>query len=149
MPLAKKVQLIIASLALALSLGVGALLYHHDRLHEQQLVQQSNASLAANLVANNLLYQDGLLVPEALSNIFQTMMVINPAIGVYLLEGDGSVYMHSAPTGVSVASPIPTKTLASAKWKKLFAAPDAALSRLHSESPAAISPAKCATSARR
>jgi two-component system OmpR family sensor kinase len=77
------------------SLGI---LLHAGRLYQQELDQQLNRSLAANLIEENQLQvEDGRFDPAALEPIFHTYMVINPAIEVYLLDADGSILAFSAP----------------------------------------------------
>ncbi len=81
----------------ALYLGV---MLHAGRLYLQELNQQLNQTLAANLIAENRLRLDhGQFDPAALEPIFHTYMVINPSIEVYLLDTDGRILAYSAPPG--------------------------------------------------
>jgi signal transduction histidine kinase len=75
-----------------------AILLHAGRLYQQELNQQLNRTLAANLIAENKLQvEGGRFDPAALEPIFHTYMVINPAIEVYLLNADGRILAFSAP----------------------------------------------------
>ncbi len=70
------------------------------RLYLQELNQQLNRTLAANLIAENRLQvQDGRFDPGALEPIFHTYMIINPSIEVYLLDDQGRILAFSAPPG--------------------------------------------------
>ncbi len=74
------------------------IMLHAGRLYQQELNQQLNRSLAANLIAENKLRVDeGRFDPAALEPIFHTYMVVNPAIEVYLLDTDGRILAFSAP----------------------------------------------------
>ncbi len=76
-----------------------AILLHAGRLYQQELNQQLNRTLAANLIAENKLQvENGRFDPAALEPIFHTYMVVNPAIEVYLLDADGRILAFSAPT---------------------------------------------------
>lgn len=68
------------------------------RLYQQELDQQVNRTLAANLIAENKLQvDDSRFEPAALEPIFHTYMIINPTIEVYLLNADGRILAFSAP----------------------------------------------------
>jgi signal transduction histidine kinase len=70
------------------------------RLYFQELNQQLNRELAANLIAENKLsVEDGRFNRSALEAIFHTYMVVNPSIEVYLLDNRGHILAYSAPPG--------------------------------------------------
>jgi len=70
------------------------------RLYFQELNQQLNRELAANLIAENKLsVEDGRFDRAALEAIFHTYMVVNPSIEVYLLDNRGRILAYSAPPG--------------------------------------------------
>ena len=106
MTLRAKLLAILVPLTALICLAAGWLLVRDAAFHEALFTQQSNRELARNLLKENILYTDGKLNPEALENVFHTMMVINPAIEVYLLDNDGGVYMHSAPAEARVAKAV-------------------------------------------
>lgn len=70
------------------------------RLYFQELNQQVNHQLAANLIAENRLsIEGGRFDRAALEQIFHAYMVINPSIEVYLLDNRGQILAFSAPPG--------------------------------------------------
>ena len=69
------------------------------RRYQLEANQRLNRDLAANLVAQELLDQAGEVTSESLSHVFHTMMVVNPAIEVYLLDATGRILNFSAPPG--------------------------------------------------
>jgi signal transduction histidine kinase len=95
-----------AKLAAALSLillGIGLLyvilsatLAHH---YERVFLQSFNQDLAANLVTERNLVEDGALNQEALKETFHHYMVVNPSIEIYLLDRDGTILSYSADPG--------------------------------------------------
>jgi signal transduction histidine kinase len=94
----------LVAVLLGLLLFVGAILIavtlHSTRRYEEEVVQRLNRSLAANLVAEDVLLADSGEVNErALQHIFHTLMIINPNIEVYLLDLEGRVVQHSASDG--------------------------------------------------
>ncbi len=64
--------------------------------------QELNRPLAAQLVKDSLPMSDGEINFEALEQIFHTLMVINPSIEVYLLSPDGEILSFSAPENAVV-----------------------------------------------
>jgi signal transduction histidine kinase len=93
-------RLALGLVALVILLGAVNLtiMLHAGRLYQQELNQQLNRTLAANLIAENKLQvEDGGFDPAALESIFHTYMVVNPAIEVYLLNADGHILAFSAP----------------------------------------------------
>jgi len=93
-------RLALGLVALVMLLGAVnlAILLHAGWLYQQELNQQLNRTLAANLIEENKLHvEDGRFDPAALEPIFHTYMVINPAIEVYLLNADGRILAFSAP----------------------------------------------------
>jgi signal transduction histidine kinase len=77
-----------------------AVMLHAGRLYFQELNQQLNRTLAANLISENRLsVEDGRFDPAALEPVFHTYMVVNPSIEVYLLDNRGRILAYSAPPG--------------------------------------------------
>ncbi len=70
-----------------------------SRRYQQEVTQRLNMSLAEHLVAEDVLLVDGEVNRQALSQVFHTLMVINPNIEVYLLDAAGGVVAYSAPEG--------------------------------------------------
>ncbi len=98
-----------SKLALALTglvLFLGALLLGTNLLSTQLFVtevnQELHRGLARDLVKDSIPIADGKVLPEAVDHIFHTLMVINPAIEVYLLDVDGGILSYSAPRGAVV-----------------------------------------------
>lgn len=95
-----------AKLALTLTLvlvGVG-LLYALlstwlGRHYQQEFLQNLNRDLAANLVTERRLVQDGVLNQKALKETFHHYMVVNPSIEIYLLDQRGAILSYSADPG--------------------------------------------------
>lgn len=65
----------------------------------QELNQQLNLDLAANIVREKTLIVDHQVNNEALQAVFMGLMVVNPIIEVYLLDPSGKVLAYSAPEG--------------------------------------------------
>ncbi|MCG6920418.1 MAG: HAMP domain-containing histidine kinase [Acidobacteria bacterium] len=67
--------------------------------HIQEVNQQLNRGLAAHLVSENILMEDGRINEVALEDVFHMLMVINPNIELYLLGPEGDILAFSAPPG--------------------------------------------------
>lgn len=88
---------------LAILLLATALFLAIDLISSRRLLQEINQDvyrdLAAHLLKESIPLEDGEIQPEALEHIFHMLMVINPAIEVYLLGGDGVILAYSGPEG--------------------------------------------------
>ncbi len=91
---------------LAIVLFVGALYLGvtlaTTRAYQAELTQSLHHDLAANLVKEADIMIEGEVQDDALYDVFHTMMVVNPAIEVYLLDAAGEILSYSAPYGVVV-----------------------------------------------
>ena len=67
--------------------------------YQQEVVQKLNRELAEHIVAERLLLRDGKVDKEGLDHIFHMLMVVNPAIEVYLLDPTGRILAFAAPPG--------------------------------------------------
>jgi signal transduction histidine kinase len=79
-------------------LVVTVVIYATD-MYWQEVCQKLNSDLAENLVKEKLLIKDNKINQDALKDIFQMMMVINPSIELYLLSPDGQILDYSAAPG--------------------------------------------------
>ncbi len=90
------------ALVLLALLGVVGILYtlltiFTTRMYLQEVNQKLNRTLARNIVADQLLSNQGEVSPFALRELFHLLMVVNPSIEVYLLDQYGSIVAYSAP----------------------------------------------------
>jgi len=92
-------RLSIAMLAIVVVLG-GAF-YHVDRysvqMYYEELSQRLNASLAMYIVNAEPLITHGVVNRDALSELANRAMVINPTAEIYLLAPDGRILGHALP----------------------------------------------------
>lgn len=65
----------------------------------QELNQQLNRELAANIVLEKALLRSGQVNESALQSVFMGLMLVNPSIEVYLLDSHGAILAYSAPEG--------------------------------------------------
>jgi two-component system OmpR family sensor kinase len=66
-------------------------------LHEVN--QNLDRDVAAHLVSEVPLMEDGAVRENALKDVFHMMMVVNPSIEIYLLDPKGEILAYSAPPG--------------------------------------------------
>ncbi|MDH4276383.1 MAG: HAMP domain-containing histidine kinase [Gammaproteobacteria bacterium] len=79
-------------------LALGITLYATD-LYQQEANQKLNRELAQHIVDEKRLIRDKLVDQAALEDVFHMLMVINPAIELYLLNTDGRILAYSAEPG--------------------------------------------------
>jgi len=68
-------------------------------MYQQEVTQKLHEQLATNLVKENLLLKEKEINQPALKHIFHNLMVVNPAIEVYLTDKKGEILSYSAPPG--------------------------------------------------
>lgn len=97
-------KLAVTLLALLSLLGVAFLVVNliSTRMFLQEINQGLHRELAAHLVKESLPIENGVVQEDALEHIFHMLMVINPAIEVYLLDASGNLLSFSAPENVVV-----------------------------------------------
>lgn len=92
---AKLAAVLVMLFALLGLLAVTLTVYVTD-LYQQEVQQKLNRALAEHIVAEKTLIRDKLVNQAALKDVFHMMMVINPAIELYLLDAQGAVLAYSA-----------------------------------------------------
>ncbi|MBL1294117.1 MAG: ATP-binding protein [Thiotrichales bacterium] len=92
-------KLAITLLGLLLAVGATYILLtaHFTKDHLRKTSQELNRTLAANLVKERDLIRDGEIQVHAVEAVFESFMVINPSIELYLLDHDGGIMGYSAP----------------------------------------------------
>ena len=68
-------------------------------MHQQEITQKLNRELAGHIASETPLMQNGRVNRKALDEIFHQIMVVNPAIEIYLLDRQGRILGYSAPPG--------------------------------------------------
>ena len=103
-------------LAFLVLVGLGGLLsvvmtLATTRLYLQEVNQRLNRDLAAGVVKEVPLLRGGEINQAALEDVFHMLMVVNPAIEVYLLDPEGRILAFSAPPGKVKRETIPLAPL--------------------------------------
>jgi hypothetical protein len=68
-------------------------------MHEQEVVQRLSRGLAAHIAENSELMKPGGLNQDAVKDLFDKLMAVNPSVEVYLLGLDGRIEAQAAPPG--------------------------------------------------
>ena len=92
-----KLAAVLAGLFLLVGLCFVAVTVFSTGMYHQEVNQKLNAGLAEQIVREKLLIKDGRINRKALDEIFHMLMVINPAIEIYLLDPEGRILAFSAP----------------------------------------------------
>ncbi|ABE42504.1 sensor histidine kinase [Polaromonas sp. JS666] len=67
--------------------------------HDQEVTQRLSNGLAAHIADNAALVERDGLNPEAVHDLFDKLMAVNPSVEVYLLDLDGRIQAQAAPPG--------------------------------------------------
>ncbi|MCB1741689.1 MAG: HAMP domain-containing histidine kinase [Gammaproteobacteria bacterium] len=96
-----------AKLALALVLTfllmgwlLGAIMTYSMDMYQQEVCQKLYRDVAAYVVEHNELTLDTASAQAAVNELFESLMIINPTVEVYLLDPKGDILAYSAAPGV-------------------------------------------------
>ena len=73
------------------------LVSYSTQMHQQEVAQKLNVSLAQHIVNEEPLFNEKGINRPALKDVFHMLMVVNPSIEVYLLDTQGKILDYSAP----------------------------------------------------
>ena len=97
----KRLHYKLSAAMLAIVFLLGAAFYQIDRysvrMYHEELSQRLNASLAMYVVNAEPLISGGRVNDEALSELSNRAMIINPTAEIYLLAPDGTILGHALP----------------------------------------------------
>ncbi|PKU22158.1 sensor histidine kinase, partial [Telmatospirillum siberiense] len=97
--LARRLSLVFAVLLLACSgLSVWLQIQTGAR-HEQAVVQQLSGGLAGHIAGTAQLMDASGWRPDAVRDLFDKLMAVNPSVEVYLLDNEGRIVGNAAPPG--------------------------------------------------
>ena len=94
-----KLAAVLAGLFFLVGLSFVAVTVFSTGMYQQEVNQKLNARLAEQIVSGKILLKDNRVNREALDDIFNMLMVVNPGIEVYLLDFEGRIMAFSAPEG--------------------------------------------------
>ncbi len=95
--LSQRLSLVFAALLLACS-GVAIWLQiSASTRHEQEVVQRLSSGLAAHIAGTAQLMDASGWRPEAVHELFDKLMAVNPSVELYLLSRDGKIVGNGAP----------------------------------------------------
>ncbi len=94
-----KLVAVLAGIFVLIGVLTLVLTFFTTRLYLAEVNQKLNRTLAGHLVSEETLLKDGRINPGALKDVFHMLMVINPAIEIYLLDPSGRILAYSAPPG--------------------------------------------------
>ncbi|RZT42405.1 sensor histidine kinase [Cupriavidus agavae] len=97
--LTQRLSLVFAALLLACCGASAWLQVRANAMHEKEVIQDISRGLAAYIARNALLEDQSALAPQALRQLFGQLMVVNPSVEVYLLDDQGRIRGHDAPSG--------------------------------------------------
>ncbi|MGY2797456.1 signal transduction histidine kinase [Ewingella americana] len=99
MTLSQRLTLVFILLLLACSVISGVMQVRSSDRFSQAVIQRLSANLATQIAANNPLLSQNGLDPNAVHNLFNQLMAVNPSVEVYLLDSEGDIVGNAAPAG--------------------------------------------------
>ncbi len=97
--LTQRLAIVFALLLLVCSGTSAWLQLRSNRMHELEVVQALSRDVAESIARDAQLTDANGLRPNAVRNLFNQLMMVNPSVEVYLLEPDGRIAGHAAPEG--------------------------------------------------
>lgn len=97
--LTQRLSAVFAALLLACCGASAWLQVRANAMHEKEVIQDISRGLAGYIARNALLEDQSAIAPQALRQLFSQLMVVNPSVEVYLLDDQGRIRGHDAPSG--------------------------------------------------
>ncbi len=94
-----KIALTLLGLFCFVGIVLGVIAHLATELYQQEITQRLNLDLAAHVISEKPLLKNRQVNQQALEDVFNSMMVINPRIEVYMLDAQGGVLAFFAPHG--------------------------------------------------
>ncbi|OCR25957.1 histidine kinase [Pseudomonas syringae] len=97
--LTKRLSLVFAVLLLVCCGTSAWMQVRANRMHELEVVQGLSRDLAQHIARDTVLMDSKGMMPGAVRNLFNQLMLVNPSVEVYLLDTDGRVVGSASPEG--------------------------------------------------
>ena len=97
--LSQRLMLVFILLLIACCAISGWLQVRSASQYSQAVTQQLSVNLASQIVSNNPLLSARGLDPDAVHQLFDRLMAVNPSVEVYLLDSSGKIIANAAPPG--------------------------------------------------
>jgi signal transduction histidine kinase len=97
MTLTQRLSLVFAVLLLVCCGTSVWLQVRSNKMHELEVVQGLSRDLAQHIARDTQLMDANGLKPDAVRELFSQLMLVNPSVEVYLLDGDGRIVGDAAP----------------------------------------------------
>ncbi|MDT3501681.1 sensor histidine kinase [Stenotrophomonas maltophilia] len=95
----QKLAAVIAALMLMCCMALLALQMRSNTRHEQEVVQRLSLGLAEHIAQRSELMDTSGMRDAAVRALFGQLMAVNPSVEVYLLDDQGRILGHDAPSG--------------------------------------------------
>jgi hypothetical protein len=102
--LTQRLAIVFALLLLVCSGTSAWLQLRSNRMHELEVVQALSRDVAESIARDAQLTDANGLMPNAVRNLFNQLMMVNPSVEVYLLEPMGALQVMRLPKGVCAAT---------------------------------------------
>jgi hypothetical protein len=95
----QKLAVVTAALMLMCCMALLALQMRANTRHEQEVVQRLSLGLAEHIAQRSELMDTSGMRDAAVRALFGQLMAVNPSVEVYLLDDQGRILGHDAPSG--------------------------------------------------
>lgn len=92
-----KLTLALLLIFIMLSILTVSVTFIATHLYQQEVMQKLNDEVAAHIVKETEILQDDRVNHPALRKLFNSLMVLNPSLEIYLLDHEGGILAFSAP----------------------------------------------------
>ncbi|WP_341520164.1 HAMP domain-containing sensor histidine kinase [Pseudomonas sp. G.S.17] len=97
--LSKRLSLVFAVLLLVCCGTSAWMQVRANRMHELEVVQGLSRDLAQHIARDTVLMDSNGMMPGAVRDLFNQLMLVNPSVEVYLLDTDGRIVGSASPEG--------------------------------------------------
>ncbi|MDX1582620.1 MAG: HAMP domain-containing protein, partial [Thermoanaerobaculia bacterium] len=122
-----KLALTLFAIFLVIAVVFAAIILRSTELYREEVGLRLQKEVAPHIASDRTLIERGEVDQPALESLFHDLMVINPAIELYLLDSGGEILAYSAPPGEVVRERVslePVETLLESEDEKLIRGDD-------------------------
>lgn len=122
-----KLALVLFAIFLVIAVVFSAIILRSTELYREEVGLRLQEEVAPHIAGDRTLIDEGRVDQSALESLFHDLMVINPAIELYLLDTEGNILAYSAPPGDVVLDRVslePVERLLGARGEQLIRGDD-------------------------
>ena len=118
-----RIAVVFAAVLIGFGMLLGWLSYKAAKVHQHEVMQRLSRDLASHMLSHGPLFNAGRPDHQAVNQLFQMAIAVNPSTESYLLDAEGMILAHSPPEDrlpLAVVSLAPIRAFVAGEALPLF-----------------------------